>query len=284
MVDSFPFASCVIPFKLYFGGYPSVSMWNKIRQSNVSIMVDLTSKEEKGHFDLFPYFRKEHMSHSCSIRYINYPIQDKKCPIHRESFQRFLYHLLQIGCMQTISSACVYIHCRGGHGRSGMVVACLLTYLYNITPIEAIRKTTLLHRQRSDLRSYRRWILCPNSVYQRQFVLDQCSSWNLDDLQRESSIHRRRCTASAPFSALETFLWKSFPHPLLSLSTRTIISSSSPWGTMSLSYWILRHYLLYSQEDPQYRRRCMIMVFRVPLFYLALSENVADIYISSCSL
>ena len=38
------------------------------------------------------------------------------------------------------SGTCVYVHCRGGHGRTGIVVACVLAVLYHIPPGETLHR------------------------------------------------------------------------------------------------------------------------------------------------
>jgi len=36
----------------------------------------------------------------------------------------------------------LYIHCRGGHGRAGLVVACLLCSIYDYPPEKSIELTS----------------------------------------------------------------------------------------------------------------------------------------------
>jgi len=50
------------------------------------------------------------------------------------------------------NGACVYIHCWGGHGRTGTVVGALLGRLYPLTPNQALQLTYQYHKQRKVTR------------------------------------------------------------------------------------------------------------------------------------
>lgn len=50
-------------------------------------------------------------------------------------------------------SQCVYVHCWGGHGRTGTVIALLLAYLYNLGAERALHLTQLFHSQRVNRKS-----------------------------------------------------------------------------------------------------------------------------------
>lgn len=56
----------------------------------------------------------------------------------------------------------IYIHCRGGHGRSGLVVASLLIYRNKFTIEEGIQLTNVYHRQRNGLSEKWHKIRIPN--------------------------------------------------------------------------------------------------------------------------
>jgi len=46
----------------------------------------------------------------------------------------------------------IYIHCWGGHGRTGTIIACLLGYLYPIEPDCALHLTSVYHQLRLSCR------------------------------------------------------------------------------------------------------------------------------------
>lgn len=50
-------------------------------------------------------------------------------------------------------SECVYVHCWGGHGRTGTIIALLLAQLFGMGPERALHLTSLFHSQRVNKRS-----------------------------------------------------------------------------------------------------------------------------------
>lgn len=50
-------------------------------------------------------------------------------------------------------SECVYVHCWGGHGRTGTIVALLLAQLYGMSPERALHLTSHFHSQRVNRKS-----------------------------------------------------------------------------------------------------------------------------------
>ena len=68
----------------------------------------------------------------------------------------------------------IYTHCRGGHGRSGIVVACVLSHLYKILPFEALKLTNEYHANRVEMKETRRKLGSPSSLFQRTFVYKFC--------------------------------------------------------------------------------------------------------------
>ena len=51
-------------------------------------------------------------------------------------------------------SRCVYIHCWGGHGRTGILIAILLAMLYEIDVEKALELTEAYHSKRIIQRSH----------------------------------------------------------------------------------------------------------------------------------
>jgi len=72
----------------------------------------------------------------------------------------------------------IYIHCKGGHGRSGVVVAILLCNLFNLTPEEALEHTTKSHNNRIIMRDKWRQIGSPQTYHQKHFVRTFCKPIN----------------------------------------------------------------------------------------------------------
>ena len=84
-----------------------------------------------------------------SIPWLHYSIVDHIIPSHKE----FLEHIFTI--LQLLRDGHnIYIHCAGGHGRTGTYVACLLMIIYGISSKHALYYTQYLHnlRRKTDKR------------------------------------------------------------------------------------------------------------------------------------
>ena len=108
----------------YFGPYPypEKSFMKYLRGLGVSVFVDLTCDGEttSSGLKLKPYsiMRKE--------KYINFPIVDRKTTPNMKEFRKLIDDLLE----HIENGKTIYIHCRGGSGRAGTVVSCLLIHLF----------------------------------------------------------------------------------------------------------------------------------------------------------
>jgi protein-tyrosine phosphatase len=164
----FYFASLVYQDSLYFGGYPSKEWYDTLVSHGTKIFVDVTTDDEKISFNLYPYFND---IKNTNLLYCSYPILDNNVPEDVEKFKEFVYQLCEkINSLKAGEK--VYIHCKGGHGRSGMLCAGLLCYLNNIYPERALGMTTLAHSQRENLRAKWKNTRCPQTFKQRKFVID----------------------------------------------------------------------------------------------------------------
>ncbi|CAJ1327988.1 unnamed protein product, partial [Effrenium voratum] len=52
--------------------------------------------------------------------------------------------------LERLSGEVLYVHCRGGHGRTGTICALLLAKLYNLSAAEAMARTQLYHDCRKE--------------------------------------------------------------------------------------------------------------------------------------
>jgi predicted NAD-dependent protein-ADP-ribosyltransferase YbiA (DUF1768 family) len=145
--------------KALFGSYPIQEQVDIFETTyGVRYFIDLTCTGEK---KITPY-RTKHT-------YIHYPIQDRRVPTDWKSFARFIIKTGDI-IKNLPKGEKVYIHCKGGHGRSGVVVACLLCYLYKMTPSDALSDTTIYHSHRKEMRDKWRKIGSPQTRSQKHFV------------------------------------------------------------------------------------------------------------------
>jgi hypothetical protein len=142
-----------------FGGYPNVYEIEYLRVLGVKWFVDLTHTDEKNISD-YSYLVDN---------WINYPIKDGHVPENKKTFSVFLL------VVQTILESLkpgekMYLHCRGGHGRSSLVAACILSLVTQISTKESLEKIRKCHDLRPELS--KKWLGCksPMSTAQRKYV------------------------------------------------------------------------------------------------------------------
>ena len=153
--------SFFIKDKALFGNYPSDENIDTYEKMGVKYFVNLTCDYEK-----LPEYKVSNTSTK-----INYYIKDRNFPKNLQTFSSFLIYICNI-IKKLENNDKIYIHCRGGHGRSGIVVACILCYLNNITPEKAIELTTQYHNNRPNLKE--KWIKLgsPQTIGQKKFVIN----------------------------------------------------------------------------------------------------------------
>jgi hypothetical protein len=151
-------ASFFIANKALFGSYPSIEGIKELHKNKVKYFIDLTYPDEKG---IHKY--------KTDFFYLNFPIRDHRVPRCWRSFAKFIIQLAKI-IKNLKNNEKIYIHCRGGHGRSGVVVASLLCYMKKISPSEAISQTTKYHNQRVEMRDKWRKLGSPQTRSQKHFV------------------------------------------------------------------------------------------------------------------
>lgn len=150
--------SSFIKNKALFGSFPTQQAVEELEAAGVRHFIDLTRDSES---KTTPY--------TTQYSFIKYPIHDRQIPIDWKSFAQLI---LKIGhIIRNLSNnELVYVHCKGGHGRSGIVVACLLCHLYGYTPTKALVKTSHYHSLRPEMREKWRIIGSPQTRRQKIFV------------------------------------------------------------------------------------------------------------------
>jgi protein tyrosine/serine phosphatase len=119
----------VVPHKFLGGEYPGdkdpVKAREKIKrflEVGVRHFVDLT---EFGEYDFIPYetiLSEESRAANTTATYQRFPIRDINVPRDAE----YLAEILFVIDRQIRQGGTVYVHCWGGVGRTGLVVACWL--------------------------------------------------------------------------------------------------------------------------------------------------------------
>ena len=103
--------------------------------------------------------------------YINFPIRDNYIPIDLFGFSKFICKITHI-IKNLKDNQFIYIHCKGGHGRAGIVVSCLLCFIKClITSYEALNQTNIFHSKRPVMKDKWRSIGSPQTDKQKEFVI-----------------------------------------------------------------------------------------------------------------
>lgn len=161
--------SYFIPNKALFGSYPSRLKRGETAVKYNEIVQELEENGVRYFIDL-TYKGEEFISHyETKYTYINYPIGDQKPPVNWTTFASLIIKICDI-INRLNPDEKIYIHCRGGHGRSGVVVACILCYYFSISPKEALELTTKYHSNRREMSDKWRRIGSPQTIGQKDFV------------------------------------------------------------------------------------------------------------------
>lgn len=159
-------ASYFVKSRALFGSFPTQTAVDELEQEGVRFFVDLTYNDER---KIVPYNTK--------YTYISFPILDHRTP---DDAIKFVYFILQLAHIirHLTQGNMLYLHCKGGHGRSGVVVAILLCHMFNISPDQALEYTTRYHSKRSVMRDKWRKLGSPQTYQQKSFVYHCCKPIN----------------------------------------------------------------------------------------------------------
>ena len=155
-------SSYFIENRAMFGSFPTQDSVNLLEKEGVRFFVNLTNDYEK---KIIPY--------KTQYSYINYPIKDRHTPTDKKSFAQFIIKIANI-IDKLGKDELLYLHCKGGHGRSGVVVSILLCYIFKIKPQESLEYTTIYHNRRKIMREKWRKIGSPQTFEQKKFVHNFC--------------------------------------------------------------------------------------------------------------
>lgn len=139
-----------------FGSSPTQEFVDYLEEElGVMYFVDLTYDNERN-IDAY------------TTRYtkIRYPIKDQKIPTNQLEFCKLVLRLCDI----LKAGGKMYLHCKGGHGRSGVVVAAVLGVYHNVGAEEALGMTYKFHQNRKIMRDHWRMIGSPQTYAQKEFI------------------------------------------------------------------------------------------------------------------
>ena len=135
--------SYFIEDKALFGGYPDNVKFEELKRCGVIYFVDLITTSERD--KLTEVYDTE------GIKYLNYEIKDRYVPEDIYNYIKFIHN---ISCIieELDDGQKLYIHCKGGHGRSGVVVSCILCYLCKYTSEKSLELTNTYHNNRKVMK------------------------------------------------------------------------------------------------------------------------------------
>lgn len=151
-------SSYFIKDKALFGSFPSDSAIKELESNGVKYYVNLTYENED-----------KITQYTTNNQIITYQIKDRSIPHDLLSFTKLIVHVSDI-IKHLKPGEKVYIHCKGGHGRAGLVVASLICYLFQYTAYEALQYTSKCHSNRLVMRDKWRKIGSPQTYVQKKFV------------------------------------------------------------------------------------------------------------------
>ena len=149
---------------IYAGEHPSIV---KDRVSNCERIEQLMNEGFTDFFDLTEKF--ELSSYTQWLRpdnlYTNFPIKNLSVPISIEDTYKLIQTISEISLQG--NGRKVYIHCYGGVGRTGMIVACLLSYYYHDYDYECV-----MGRFQEAYKNYTKsaYMNAPETTTQREFI------------------------------------------------------------------------------------------------------------------
>lgn len=159
--------SCIDKNKVYFGPFPNQLMIDRLIDEKFDLVVNLTMYNE----NIYNENEKEEdkiMYRIPKNKYIAYPIKDNDIPECPISYCSLILKLKQY----YEENKKIYIHCRGGHGRSGMVSTSLFISLKPDKNIKSvIEDINSSHINRTILRNKWKKKSAPFNYTQYSFIL-----------------------------------------------------------------------------------------------------------------
>ena len=116
------------------------------------------------------------VSAAAAVQYDSIPIEDGNVPPDRKAFAVKIQEICDALRYKRLK---VYLHCVGGHGRSGLVAACIYmayTNIYNADyAMACVQKAHDMRRIPDERCSGYAFVMSPNTMPQREFVREFAS-------------------------------------------------------------------------------------------------------------
>eukprot|EP01089_Gocevia_fonbrunei_P000340 TRINITY_DN10360_c0_g1_i1.p1 TRINITY_DN10360_c0_g1~~TRINITY_DN10360_c0_g1_i1.p1 ORF type:complete len:202 (-),score=28.92 TRINITY_DN10360_c0_g1_i1:12-617(-) len=148
----------VIPGRLVAGGYPGhksepehSNQIKAILDAKITTFVCLQSEKELKRFNPYQPLITEGEDFSLfknKIKFIHFPIPDQQVGPDEE-VEKLVNQIIQ----ELNNGEVIYMHCHGGHGRTGTIIALLLIKLYSVDAETALQVTSDTHKCRKVFKS-----------------------------------------------------------------------------------------------------------------------------------
>lgn len=179
--DLYDWISSVIPQRVYFGPYPNQTMCERLLDESFDVIIDLTSSEIEAsqrfclpppgfRYREVPSFLEEDQIYGivpASFKRVAFPIEDNHCPADSIKYCRFIAYVIE---SFMIPKKKIYIHCRGGHSRSGMMCVSLVCVALNYELQRAIEFVSQAHHDRKHIRDWWKNRRIPINYAQHMFL------------------------------------------------------------------------------------------------------------------
>ncbi len=151
------FSSILLEGRVRFGKYPTDEEVALLKSHGYLIVLDLCPQAE---ITWTPYSRE-------GLYYNHLPIPDRTPNVG--DLQIFLTFILKLAEVIILGYK-VYIHCRGGHGRSAVVGAVLYSQLVKCSGTDALKVVWQAHQNRTEMKPKYRKMGAPQTDAQKRFV------------------------------------------------------------------------------------------------------------------
>lgn len=187
-----------------FGSLPCNTLCTHLLHSHgVRLILNLLSTEEKQKMGCYdPTLGVASGEH---VRVLHMPIVDQHFPLVSSVVLSILHEMMLF--LLRNPNVAIYIHCRGGHGRSAVVAGMLLTIIYPFLQSDKVLQwLTEAHRQRVDMRRKYYFVQCPTRKNQRRYLAQFVRRFSVLPMVRTLIRPRDSCRALSTSVALPPLL------------------------------------------------------------------------------
>ena len=143
--------------QIYFGKYPNDDILKTLKDLNIKLIIDLTQFTDR--LPKYPSIE--------GIKRIEFPIVDMSI----EEDNLTLQYVMFIKTLFLHGDNPIYIHCKGGHGRSGVITCLLYGLLYDKNAEESLEAIKEAHDNRKQMSRKTRILGSPQTPDQKLQVM-----------------------------------------------------------------------------------------------------------------